>query len=104
MCAATSGVQHPTAASTRKLAAQNVSSCVIAGLALVLGMVPLCSYARVQCLQGVAFASSLPSTKWTACFAAASAPARLSRPAVLLPCRALGAEPEDLLAAVRPRV
>ena len=62
-------------------------------------MVPLCSYARVQCLQGVAFASSLPSTAWKARLWAASSAAKHSRPAVLLPCWALGAEPEYLFVA-----
>ena len=39
---------------------------VVAGLAFILGMVPLCSYARVQRLQGVVLASSLRSTDCTA--------------------------------------
>ena len=46
---------------------------MVAGLACVPGMVPFCSYARVVRLQGVACASSLPSTEWTPCLAAASA-------------------------------
>lgn len=71
----------------------------IAGLVYVFAVVPLCSCVRVECQQGVAFASSPPSTEWTACLVAASAIERLCRPAVLLPCRALGAEPEDLLVA-----
>ena len=74
-------------------------SRVIAGLALVLGVVPLCSYVRVQRLQGVASASSVPGTAWTAGLATASSMLWHCRPAVLLPCWALVAKPEDLLAA-----
>ena len=77
---------------------------VVTGLALILGIVPLCSYLRVQLLQGVAFASSVPSTARTACLAAAISLAGRSRPAVLLPCWAVCAEPEDLLAASHPGV
>ena len=77
---------------------------VIAGLACVLGIVPLCSYVRVQRLQGVASACSLSSTEWTACLVAGCTIVRLSRPAVLLSCWALGAEPEDGLAALQRRV
>ena len=69
---------------------------MVAGLAAVLGVVPLCSYVRVQRLQGVALTSSLPSKKETARLAAACPAEGLCRPAVLLPCWALGAEPEDL--------
>ena len=43
------------------------ASSIVAGLALVLGMVPLCSYVRVRCLQGVAPASIPPNTKWATC-------------------------------------
>ena len=57
----------------------------------------ICSYAGVDRLQGVAFASSHPSTEWTACLAATSPAGRLCRPAVLLPHWTLGAEPKDLL-------
>ena len=39
---------------------------VIARLAFILGTVPLCSYARVPRMQGVAFASSLASTEGAA--------------------------------------
>ena len=62
-------------------------------------MVPFSSYARVVRLQGVAFASSLPSTEWTPSLAAASPAVGRSRPAVLLPNWALGAEPENPLGA-----
>ena len=44
---------------------------VVTGLALILDIVPFCSYVRVQLLQGVAFAGSVPSTTRTACLAAA---------------------------------
>ena len=79
-------------------------SSVVAGRALVLGMVPLCSYVRVQRLKGVALASSLPSTERTAWSGRLSAMTRLCRPAVLLTYRALDAEPEDLLAAFQSGV
>ena len=72
---------------------------VVAGLATVLSMVPLCSYARVECLQGVAFASSHPNTERTARLVAPSPAERLCKLAVLLPRWTLGAEPKDLLAA-----
>ena len=77
------------------------ASCVLAGLALVLGMVPLCSYPGAQRLQGVALASSMPSTEWTACLAAGSPLVRWCRPAVLLACWTIVAEPEDLLLALQ---
>ena len=73
-------------------------------MALILGIVPLCSYVKVQRLQGVAFASSLPSTVRTACLAAAILLLGRSRPAVLLPCWAVCTEPEDLFAAFHPGV
>ena len=79
-------------------------SSVVTGMALVLSIVPLCSYVRVQRLQRVAFASSVASTARTACLAAAITAEGRSRPAVLLPCLAVGAEPEDLLAALHPGV
>ena len=41
-------------------------SSVVAGLPLVPVMVPLCSYVRVERLQGVASACSLPNTEGTA--------------------------------------
>ena len=72
-------------------------SRVVTGLTFVLAMVPLYRYARVECLQGVAFACSLPSTEWAACFMTISTIERWHRLAVLLACRALVAEPEDLL-------
>ena len=75
------------------------ASSVLTGLTSVLDMIPFCSGARAERLQGVAFASSMPSTEWTACLGATSAACRRSSPAVLFPCWALGAEPEDLLAA-----
>ena len=75
------------------------ASSVVAGLVFVLGIVPLCSYVRVQRLQGVAFASIPPSTKWTSCSAWLHAITGPCRPAVLLPCWAIGAEPENLLVA-----
>ena len=65
---------------------------------MVPAIVPVCSCVRVERLQGVAPASSSPSTVWTACLPATGSIVRLCRPAVLLPCWALGAEPEDLLA------
>ena len=73
-----------------------------AGLVCVLAVVPLCSYVRVECLQGVAFTSSPPGTEWTARLVAAGAIHRRSRPAVLLPCWALDAEPENVLVASQP--
>ena len=73
------------------------ASRVVAGLALVLGVVPLRSCVRVERLKGVALASTLPSTEATAPLDAASPSSRLSRPAVLFACWALGAQPEDLL-------
>ena len=78
------------------------ASSVIAGLALVLAMIPLCSCGRVERLQGVASASSMPSTAWTARLIASSPGCRRSSPAVLLSCWALVAEPENLLAASQP--
>ena len=80
------------------------ASCVIARLALVLALIPFCSYGRVQRLQRVAFASSLPSTEGTACLVAAASIMRRCRPAVLLPRWALFAEPEDLLGATQADV
>ena len=77
---------------------------MLAELAFILGMVPLCSYVRVERLQGITLANSLPSTTRTPCLAASSSVTGRSRPAVLLPCWALGAEPEDLLAALQPGV
>ena len=65
-------------------------------------MIPLCSYARVERLQGVALTSSPPSTGWTACLTAASLVRRRSRPAVLLACWTLVAKPKDLLSASQP--
>ena len=75
---------------------------VVAGLVLILTVVPFCSYVRVERLQRVASASSLSSTEGTACLDTASPIKWLSRPAVLLTCWALGAEPEDLLVAFQP--
>ena len=72
---------------------------MITGLTLVFGVIPLCSYVRVQCLQGVALASIPPSTDWTACLVTASLLIWCYTPAMLLPCWALGSEPEDLLGA-----
>ena len=80
------------------------ASSVIARLALVPGKVPLCSYGRVQRLQGVAFARSLPSTDWTARLVFAGSIVRRCRPAVLLPRWALFAEPPDLLGALQAGV
>ena len=77
------------------------ASSVVAELALVLGMIPLCSYVRVERLQGVAFASILPNTKRISLSAWLHAITRLCRPAVHLPCWAMGAEPEDLLVALQ---
>ena len=77
---------------------------MIARLTLVLGIVPLCSYGRVQRLQAVASSSSHPSTEWTACLAFARTIIRHCRPAVLQTRRALVAEPEDLLVAVQAGV
>ena len=74
---------------------------MLTGTALVPLGVPLCSCGRVQRLQGVAFTSSMSSTEWTACLLAASSMIRHCRPAVLLPCWALGAQPEDLLVALQ---
>ena len=65
-------------------------------------MIPLFSYARVERLQGVAFARSMPSTDAAALFAAISSAMRWGRPAVLLAFWAVGAEPEDLLATFKP--
>ena len=72
---------------------------MVAGLAVILGVIPLCSYVGVKRLQGVASASGLPSTERTAWSAWLHAVTWLCRPAVLLPCWAIGAEPEDLLVA-----
>ena len=65
-------------------------------------MVPLCSYAREERLQGVALTSNLPSTTWTTCPDGPSSAKWLCRPAVLLSCLALAAKPEDLLMAFQP--
>ena len=65
-------------------------------------MVPLCSYGRVERLQGAAFTSSHPSTAWTACLIGTSLVIWLCRPPVLLSCRALVAEPEYVLVASQP--
>ena len=78
------------------------ASNVIPKVTLVLAMIPLCSYARVECLQGVASARSMPSTNGAALFATISSAIRWGRPAVLLACWALGAEPEDLLSTFQP--
>ena len=67
-------------------------------------LIRLCSYGRVQRLQGIALASSLPSTEWTACFVFARSMSRPCRPAVLLPLWTLAANPEDLLVAVQAGV
>ena len=72
---------------------------MIPKVTLVLAMIPLCSYARVERLQGVASARSMPSTNGAALFAVISS---WGRPAVLLACWALGAEPEDLLNTFQP--
>ena len=80
----------------------SAASGVVTRLALVLAVVPLCSCFRVDRLQGVASASSLPSTEGTCCFDTARATVGLRRPAVLLPCWALGAKPGDLLATFQP--
>ena len=65
-------------------------------------MIPLCSYARVERLQGIALADSTASAAGTARLMPASTVVRLCSPAVLLACWALVAEPEDLLAASQP--
>lgn len=75
------------------------SSSVIVRPALVFTVVPVCSCARVKRLKGVAFAGSPASTEGTARQTTASSVLGCSRPAVLLPCWALAADPEDLLAA-----
>ena len=67
---------------------------VVAGLAFTLGLVPLCGYARVLCLKAVALAGSLPSTERTACLAAVHSITGPRKPAVLLPCWAVSAQPE----------
>ena len=72
---------------------------MIAGLTLVFGVIPLCSHVRGACLQGVALANILPGTEWAVCQAAASSLIWCYTPAMLLPCWALGTEPEDLLGA-----
>ena len=77
---------------------------MIARLALVLALIPFCSYGRVQRLKGVAFASSLPGTEGTACLVFAGSIIGHCRPAMLLPLWALVAEPEDLLVAVQAGV
>ena len=63
-------------------------------------MVPLCSDVRA----GVASAGSFCGTEWTACLAMARAMARHGGPAVLLPSRALGAQPKDMLLASESHV
>ena len=80
------------------------ASSVIARLVLVLVLIPLCSYGRVQCLQGIASASCHPNTEGTACLGFARSKIRHCRPAVLLPRWALAAKPEDLLVAVQAGV
>ena len=75
---------------------------MVARLAFVLAMIPLCSYASMERLQGVALTSSLPSTTGAAVFAATSSAVRCGRPAVLLSCWTLLAKPVDLLAASPP--
>ena len=77
---------------------------MIARLALVLALIPLCSYGRVQCLQRVTSASSLPSTEGTARLVFASSIVRSCSPAVLLPRWTLVAEPPDLLIALQSGV
>ena len=78
------------------------ASSVIAGLTWVLVMIPLCSYARIERLQGVAFARSMASTEGAAYFAARGSTVRWGRPAVLLSCWTLLAKPVDLLGAFPP--
>ena len=78
------------------------ASSVIAGLTLVLAVIPLRSYARVERLQGIALADSMASAAWTARLMLVSMVVRPCSPAVLLACWALVAEPEDLLAASQP--
>ena len=78
------------------------ASSVVAGLAVVLAVIPICSCVWVGRLQGVAFASSMPTTEWTAIPCMGSSSVRVSRPAVHLPCWALGTEPEDLLGTFQP--
>ena len=75
------------------------ASSVVAGLILVLGMIPLCSYVGAQLLQRVALANSLASTEWATIVVEAIPHTRRCRPAVLLSHWTIGAEPEDLLAA-----
>ena len=77
-------------------------SRVVAGLAFVLAMIPLCSYARMKSLQRVAFARHMPRTAWTTCLLETVSAKWLCSPAVLLSCRALVAQPEDLLGACPP--
>ena len=75
------------------------ASSVVAELAFVLALIPLCGYARAQRLKGVAFASGLASTERTAWSAWLHAVTWLCRPAVLLSSWTIGAKPENLLVA-----
>ena len=77
---------------------------MIARLALVLAVIPLCSYGWVQHRQGVAFASNLPNTDGTACLVMAGSMQWLCRPAVLLPRYAIIAKLEDLPAAPQSNI
>ena len=82
---------------------QAVGACsVVARLAFILTLIPLCGYARAQRLKGVAFASGLPNTERTAWSAWLHAVTWPCRPAVLLSSWTIGAEPEDLLVALQP--
>ena len=82
---------------------QAVGACsVVARLAFILALIPLCGYARAQRLKGVAFASGLPNTEQTAWSAWLHAVTWPCRPAVLLSSWTIGAEPEDLLVALQP--
>ena len=72
-------------------------SSVVTGITFILGIVPLCSCVRVQLMQRVAFASSVPSTAWTSWSGGLHTITGPCRPAVLLSCWAVKAEPEDLL-------
>ena len=75
------------------------SSSVVAGLAFIFAMIPLCSYAKAGGLHGAAVASHMRSTAGTACLVAASSVCWLCRPAVLLSNWTVVAEPEHLRVA-----
>ena len=75
---------------------------VVTRLALAPGIVPLCSYVRVQRLQRSCICERPVQHRMNSLSAAAHSHIRLCRPAVGLPCWAIGAEPEDLLTALQP--